>query len=331
MSSLHLTRKFSKARTPDLGFLETFPGGVAGAPLTAQYSTLSIPAVNADDALCQEIEDYQTKIGNSATLLNQINTLYNRTNQMSDLLDENGGVPALNPTSVIDLQARLDELRATYQQDRDTLAADMGSCLGTTGNSDCTAVENLLNGTAFDYYAADGANPDFEAQQNTLALQYIGEDGATPLDVMYIGDLQFSGLTPPDMIAGQAGFVGFQDRPLGGSEPAVPFVDFLTLNPDTAISPANISLKVLASDGSFTLVNLNGLAGGGTLKFDAFAKSNFAGGTSTCQPTFDDACKIDYSVGPTNVIVQNEPIETLFPDPQFTNGNLCGSSTGTGD
>ena len=296
----------SSQANPDLAFLAIFPDGVAGAD-TQQMAVLDIPDSSADDVLT----DYQTPLGRNATLLNEIGTLLNRAGQLRQLLQRTA---AFNPTQLLDLVSYLEPLENIYGADRQALLMNLQTCLAaSTSNvaSVCADIESTESETAFDWYAAGGENPNLLAQQNTLALQYTGLDGATPLDLIYIDQLPpFTAAGSNIPIAGEAGFVGFQDRPPPVGNPAA-YVDILTLEPGEPLSTANVSSKVRsnpANPSPFTLWNINAFAG---LALESIPGSFFT--SNACTPIFAAPCAIDYSVGPSGALgVQNVQIEDLF-------------------
>jgi hypothetical protein len=296
----------SSQDNPDLGFLAIFPNGVAGAS-TQQMAVLDIPVSSADDVLT----NYTTPLGRNATLLNEIGTLLNRANQLSQLLQRTN---AFNPAVLLDLVSYLASLENIYKTDRQTLLTNLQTCLAaSTSNvtSVCADLEQTESETAFEWYAEGGENPNFLAQQNTLALQYTGLDGATPLDVLYIDQLPpFTAAGSNIPIAGEAAFVGFQDRPPPVGNPAA-YVDILTLEPGEPLSTDNVSSKVRnnpTDPSPFTLWNINAFAG---LALEPVPNSFFT--SNACTPTFAAPCAIDYSFGASGTQdVQNVQIENLF-------------------
>jgi hypothetical protein len=296
----------SSQTNPDLSIFATFPAGVAGADTNAR-ATLGIPTSTAGDVLT----DYTTPLGRNAQLLNQIGTLLNRASQLSQLLERNG---VFNPTSLLDLESYLATLEGIYKADRMALLSNLQTCLAASSSNVgtvCADLEQTESETAFDWYAAAGENPNLLAQQNTLALQYTGLDGTTPLDVIYIDELPpFSAAGSGIPIAGEAGLVGFQDRPPPIGNPAA-YVDILALEPGEPLSTDNVSTKVRnepSSPSPFTLWNINAFAG---LTLDAVPNSFFT--SNACTPTFATPCAIDYSFGASGLQdVQNIQIENLF-------------------
>jgi hypothetical protein len=299
-------RSLSSQDNPDLSFLAIFPNGVAGAN-TQQKDVLDIPVSSADDVLT----NYTTPLGRNATLLNEIGTLLNRANQLSQLLARTN---AFNPAVLLDLVSYLASLENTYKTDRKALLTNLQNCLAASTSdvtSVCADIENTESETAFEWYAEGGGNPNFLAQQNTLALQYTGLDGATPLDVIYIDQLPpFTAAGSNIPIAGEAALVGFQDRPPPVGNPAA-YVDILALEPNQPLSTDNVSSKVrndAANPSPFTLWNINAFAG---LALEQVPNSFFT--SNPCTPTFAAPCAIDYSFGASGIQdVQNVQIEDLF-------------------
>lgn len=215
---------------------------------------------------------------------------------------------------LLDLVSYLDTLETTYSNDRQTLLTNLQTCLAaSTSNvaTVCAALEQTESETAFEWYAEGGENPNFFAQQNTLALQYTALDGATPLDVIYIDQLPpFTAAGSNIPIAGEAAFVGFQDRPPPVGNPAA-YVDILALEPGEPLSTDNVSTKVRtdpANPSPFTLWNINAFAG---LALDPVPGSFFT--SNACTPPFAAPCAIDYSFGASGTQdVQNVQIENLF-------------------
>ena len=181
-----------------------------------------------------------------------------------------------------------------------------------------TACAPIINNTAlnaFEYYAAGQPHANFLAQQNTLALQYVGafnEGDPLPLDVMYVDTLP-SGVQQTGgglSIAGEAALVAFQDRP-NPLHPAPPFVELLALTPGQPLSTNNVSTKVRQTSAlqPFDIFNIG--EGTGGAEVDVFVGGTFT--TIACTPTFDLPCGIDYSydiVG--TVVVTHSQIQGLF-------------------
>ena len=128
----------------------------------------------------------------------------------------------------------MDPLENIYTADRSTLLGNLESCLAATSANVTTVCGPIIDNQATDAYRGSSprlptscaaAGDCFFAQQNALALQYVGVvlpwtgQGAPtpmfpiPLDVIYIDELPpFAAVDPIPPIAGQAAFVGFADR-----------------------------------------------------------------------------------------------------------------------
>ena len=323
-----LVSGLSGASDPDLSFFETFPSGVAGADTPALVTTpIPIPTSEVLQPYASQLEQY-------VTLLNQIATLNNRVGLMQSLVTN---TPSFNPETFLDLLSYLDPLENIYTADRSTLLGNLESCLAATSANVTTVCGPIIDNQAtdaFEYYATlptscAAAGDCFFAQQNTLALQYVGVvlpwtgQGAPtpmfpiPLDVIYIDELPpFAAVDPIPPIAGQAAFVGFADRTYWDDAGGEPFEDengnvqILALEPGEPLSTDNVSsaVRVNPADPSpftFWLVGDFGVGGFGPTVFT----------TNPCTPTFARPCAIDYEWAPDDNLAapyQNVQIEGLF-------------------
>jgi hypothetical protein len=314
-----LVGDLSSATNPDLSFFETFPNGVAGAN-TTQLVTTAIPLTTND-----VLNPYKSKLEQYVTLLNQIATLYNRTGTLNNAVS--GG--HFNPTSLIDLVSYLDELENVYKSDRTTLLSNLETCLAATRVNVKTACGPIINNTitnAYEWYASNGAHPNFFAQQNTLALQYTAAfaSEAIPfpsvsLDVFYVDELPSFAIAGSNIaIAGEAALVSFADRTyipelLNGSATPTdqPFVSFLVLEPGKPLSTNNVSTKVRdgANPSPFDWWSIGVF---NPPSFRLRASPDYFFTTQACTPTFANPCAIDFTFAGAIDVVVHQQIQGLF-------------------
>jgi hypothetical protein len=257
------------------------------------------------------LEPYTSALQQYVALVNQIATLNNRVGVLTGLLNE---TPAFNPVGVLDLVSYLDRLANVYRPDRNSLLTNLEACLNATSGNVTTLCAPIIRNTittAFEWYdPSGGQNPNFFAQQNTLALQYTGTQTVTPgiattatapLDDLYIDEL------PPlggAFIAGEAALVSFLDRKVS-LEP--PYVAMLVLERGQPLSTNNVSTVVRENPPALTPFDFYFIDNAG---LGAFAGTEFT--TVSCTPTFADPCAIDYSTVNGLETYQNVQIEGLF-------------------
>ena len=319
-----LVKMLSGASNPDLSFFETFPAGVAGADTQALVvSMITTPAV---------LDPYASQLQQYLTLMNQVATLNNRIGLIQGQLTT---TPSYNPVPFLDLLAYVDPLENIYAADRKTLLTNLQKCLAATSDNVVTVCAPIIDNQvsdAFAYYAASptscaASNRCFFAQQNTLALQYTGlalawlgvgpdESFPVPLEVIYVDELpSFAVAGYPVGIAGEAGFVGFADRPFWIDAGADPFetengyVAILALKPGDPLSTSNVSSKAQMNPpdpSPFVFWEV------GDFGVGPFAPAVFT--SLACTPSFADPCAIDYEWTETGFIAPFEfvQIEGLF-------------------
>ncbi|MGE0684213.1 MAG: hypothetical protein AB7P69_25310, partial [Candidatus Binatia bacterium] len=203
----------STQTNPDLSIFQIFPDGVASATTLPARVTTAIP-LSTSDALAP----YKTQLEQYASLLNQIATLNNRVVTLNEAVQA-----GFNPTLVFDLEDYLNRLEDIYMADRATLLTNLETCLAATSQNVKTVCAPIITNTAlnaFEYYAAGQPHANFFAQQNTLALQYVGKVAGdffddTPADVMYLDALPPTPEASASHIVGEAAFVSFVDRGAG--------------------------------------------------------------------------------------------------------------------
>jgi hypothetical protein len=284
---------------PNLSFFEIFPTGVAG--VTPDLVPTTIPGNPANDIL----KGYKDKLTDYVGLLNQVSTLNNRTRALIKMIS---ATPSFNPTEYFDLVGEyLDRLATTYSETRSDLLDNLNTCLAATDsnvNVACGPIINNLDGDVFAYYGSDGTQPNFFAQQNSLALQYatslseVGAGSLGSLDVMYIDklpSLSAAGSNVP--IAGQAAFVSFADRPwccINGDFTTAALVAIVALEPDADISTNSLSESVQGSDPShFTVWGLDVAAS--ILAHPFRGDPGVFTSLLPCTPKFASLCAIDYT------------------------------------
>jgi hypothetical protein len=172
----------------DLSIFAVFPYGVAGVN-AGELQT--IPVAGASDAY----ENYKNELTQYVDLINQINTLKNR----ATLLSQEIGTYQYNPTG-LNIQNYLTNVANTYNSDFNTLINNLTTCLNATASDvgeACSPVINNTSSNAYIWYSANGGNPDWAAQQNTVALQYTGNytdpTGSYQIaqDVVYLNEMSF--------------------------------------------------------------------------------------------------------------------------------------------
>jgi hypothetical protein len=301
-----LVGALSGANGPDLSFFETFPGGVAGADTPAVVTTAL--TFGTTDVL----EPYATALTTYTTLLNQIATLNNRVGAVSSRVSQD----SFDPTSFLNLGTTLTTLQNDlYGPDRSTLLGNLTTCLAATSANVTTACAAIIANTvssAYEWYdLSTGQNPNFSAQQNTIALQYTGtytnnNSSSWPMDVVYIGELptsEWSDVNEFVLIAGQAALVGFADVAFvnGGSTETVASLAFLPLYPNDDLS--SVVGSVYTTQGT----TAPGLwfswydNGPGPATNDASEPLVWLNSTETCAPTFSLPCAIGFGLESTAV------------------------------
>ncbi len=280
----------SSTTNPDLSFFQTFPSGVSGARLP-QLVTVEVPIAVSD-----VLAPYTTQLEEYVGLVNQVSTLNNRANQLNTRVEAD---PARNYIPLLDLTTTLRALgskddRALYAAARATLLNDLEHCLEATKENVtevCAPIINNQSANAFEYFAAGGPGNNFLAQQNTIALQYTGKSGVdnafNPLDVIYLSKLPALSKSGSS-ITGEAALAAFIDMYDGQGE-----MDLLVLTPGLPISTENLSDKVKAPGGTFTLWELVNPVPGVGVDLDSFSPTHFT--SSACTPDFANPCDIEYA------------------------------------
>ena len=269
----------------DLSAFQAFPNGVAG--VQAETNTAPIPSSSSD-----ALEPYKTQLATYVTLLNQVATLANRAQYLNTAVGQN----YYNPVNVFNLQGLFGELQTTYANDTAAMLENLGNCLQSTkrnATKQCAPIINNQVGTAYNWYATGGGNPNWLAQQNTVALQYtaittfdnfpLADNGTYqwPSDVVYSATLPNS--IPADY--GQmAGLTTFADAPynfwdgIGTFSAAV----ILPIQNNTDLSTISTSAQMVwlgLWDGDF---------------WDPIASPMVW--TQECAPTFANPCPFGYQV-----------------------------------
>ena len=300
---------------PDVSFFQAFPNGVANATSLPALVTFQIPHTTND-----VLAPYKTQLEQYTSLLNQIATLNNRTVALNNALQTGNH----NPAQVLDLAGYLDTLENVYKSDQNTLLTNMQTCLAATRSNVTTACDAIINNTAlnaFEYYAV-GQHPNFFAQQNTLALQYVANVYTIyPADVMYIDTLPNSNAFTQYGIGGAAAFAAFADQ-ADSDSPSVPM---LALTSGKPISTNNVADNTWINSSDFYFFTATGGTADNALGVDIGSFS-----TTTCTPTFDNPCTIDYNdVSPSPDLFTNRQIEGLFGDSPSV-AALEGTANGVG-
>jgi hypothetical protein len=286
----------------DLDSFQVFPDGVSGI---SAASLQTIPASKilpsgADDVL----KAYPTQLANYLALINQMTTLQYRAQSLYTAVgkDQFNWLPIL-----VDLTVPLSTVESAYQADALTLTNNLGTCLNsatTTANvtTQCAPIINNPFTNVYDWYGLSGANPNWLAQQNTIALQYVGTFDTSynvpssttsvlvPVDVVYIDKLGTLD-SPAENISGQAGLAAFADAPYQwGSE--------IANNQSGALLPLPPTADL--SDATTLVSGLTGFYG-------VFDQRWFGAGnpiswiTPSCAPSFANPCELSYQVQNTNV------------------------------
>jgi hypothetical protein len=296
-----LVSALAPANAPDLSFFEAFPNGVAGADTSALVTTAL--TFGTTDVL----EPYATALTTYATLLNQIATLNNRVGAVSARVSRD----SFDPTSFLDLGNILETLQNdVYGPDRSTLLSNLTTCLAATSANvtpACAAIIANTTGNAYEWYdPSSGQNPNFSAQQNTIALQYTGtytnnNSSSWPMDVVYVNPLPTSAWDDVNefvLIAGQAPLVGFADVAFVNGRTAETFASlvFLPLDPDADLS--SVVTAVYTTQGTqppglwFSYYD----NGPGPATNDASEPLVWLNSTETCAPTFSLPCAIGFGL-----------------------------------
>ncbi len=316
-----LVSNLSGSSNPDISFFETFPEGVAGAN-TPPLETTDVPVVVRDVIL--EFFGTSMALIDYLTLLNQVATLNNRVMQLNRLVSQ----PNFNPETLLDLVSYLDTLEDTYKGDRSTLLTNLENCLSATSTNVatmCGPIKLNTDTNAFEYYASGSTTPNFNAQQNTLALQYTAqvtetEDPDISNDVLYIDKLpSFAAAGSSIPIAGEAALIQFTDRTwLDGNTPSTgALVEILVLSSNEPISTNNVSTTVRTdTDPSPFNLWIVGNSGGGDelLNPGNLPNPNSFTSVTPCTPIFEDPCAINYEApfdSRTRAII-NQQIENFF-------------------
>jgi len=219
----------AEADNPDYSTFAIFANGVSGTSLSTQ--SVLVPGITDSDVLAP----YQSALNGYLTLLNQVATLGLRAQYLSQAV---GSGSQYNWTATgVDLQNILSTLGDTYgqdvgsAQDLGTMIYKLNNCLYHSTSTNvatlCAPITNNTSATAYDWYGANGGNPNWLAQQNAIALQYVGSaqpqvvanfGSQKPLayirptfDVVYIDNV--GNLPGASNIANQAALVAFADAP----------------------------------------------------------------------------------------------------------------------
>jgi hypothetical protein len=287
----------------NLDVLQVFPNGVSG------FSTSTLQTIPASKVLASSVDDvlsgYPTKLANYLALINQMTTLQYRAKSLYSAVgnDQFNWLPIL-----VDLQVPLNAVEQIYQTDAAALTSNLGTCLSpaTTAANVTTQCAPIINNTftnVYDWYGPGGANPNWLAQQNTIALQYLGTFSTAydmpsdttsvlvPVDVVYINPLGTLN-SPAENISGQAGLAAFADAPYqwGPTE--------IAKNSSGALLPLPLTADL--SDATTLVSGLTGFYG-------VFDQRWFGAGnpiswiTPSCAPSFASPCELSYQVQNTNV------------------------------
>lgn len=209
----------AEADNPDFSTFSIFANGISGVSLSTQL--VSVPEITDSDALLP----YQSALKSYLKFLNQVATLGLRAQYLSQAVGSQYDWTATG----VNLQNTLDTLGDTYSQDRGTMIDNLNDCLlnstSTSVATLCAPVTNNTSATAYDWYGANGGNPNWLAQQNAIALQYVGSaqpqvvanfGSQKPLayirptfDVVYIDNV--GNLPGASNIVNQAALVAFAD------------------------------------------------------------------------------------------------------------------------
>lgn len=343
----------------DLSDFEQFANGLSGVSGISSTETLSLSSVIS--GVSDAFSSYSTQLNDFMTLINQVATLNNRVN----LLNTTVGDSSFDPTVYFSLADHLDTLEQIYDGDLGTLLSDMNTCLSSDSTSITTNCANIINNKtsggsliadAYDWYASGSPNPNgwssaqlWEAQQNTIALQYnatniwqstyntsISPQLENPMQVLYVYDLPttFSdgvvstGSFDSQHPAAQDALVAFADSTYyepfsptqglvsGYVEVTYPFVIALPLDRDNAGDPTSIEqvTSAFAELGNIGLI-YSTIECFGTASCNLDTNMSF---TNSCTPTISDPCTFKWgytassSVLPYTFLMNYEPILNFF-------------------
>lgn len=210
----------AEADNPDLSTFAIFANGISGVSLSTQ--SVAVPGITDNSDV---LAPYLSALNRYLTLLNQVATLSLRAQYLSQAVGSQYNWTATG----VDLQNTLNILGDTYGQDKGTMFDNLNNCLLKTTSTNvatlCAPIINNTSATAYDWYGANGGNPNWLAQQNAIALQYVGSaqpqvvanfGSQKPLayirptfDVVYIDNV--GNLPGASNIANQAALVAFAD------------------------------------------------------------------------------------------------------------------------
>lgn len=272
-----------------------FPYNVAGSTLVT-LNTENAPGPTLPDTL----QPYQTELTNYLALLNQIATLNNRASHLSTAVGQDD-FNWESPDTYINLQETLTTLSGTYTVDVEKMVKNLGQCLSaTTGdvNADCAPIINNTIQDAYTWYGSNEGNQNWPAQQNTIALQYVGTFNTTyttnislpsggqqlPTDVVYIDELPDLAGTAAANISKQSALAAFADAQY-------------TWGNTTATNQSGALLPLPTMTDIEDIVEVNSTPKGGF--YGVYDTTWFNAGSpiiwrTSCKPTFAQPCELYY-------------------------------------
>ena len=319
----------------DLSFFEQFANGLSGVEGIATTETESLSSLISGSS--DAFSAYSTQLNDFITLINQIATLNNR----ATLLNTTVGDSAFDPTTIFSMADHLDTLEKIYGTDLSTLLSDMNTCLGSSASSITTNCAKIIGnqtsgGTqiadAYDWYATGSPNPNnwifaerWQAQQNTIALQYNSENfyqyssGAqeyqTPMQVLYAFDLPstFSDSSANDALISFADSTFYKLQTGSGySEVSQPLVVAAPLSRSNDEPTSLTDLKTNMQLTNIGEINDESTCWGSACYGDATPQF-----TTSCSPTISDICTFKWgntsgSSHPYLLFQNYEPILNFF-------------------
>ncbi len=284
----------------DISFFEPFPNGVHGVSTDAlMYLSIANIVAGATDLYQQ----YKTQLDTYVGLLNQIGTLYNRA---YSLFGKVYGT-SFDPQQLLSISGYLSSLQTTYQADRATLINNLLSCLGSV--SQCGPVINNNIVDAYTWYGTGGGNPNFKAQQNSVALQYAGiyndsQSDSYPNDTVYMYQLP-TFQSPAQNISGMAALTAFADATYYayGASQNGPSAILLPL-------PVGVDIGHTYSEADMTYYGIYSTGwspGTGAQSLEWI--------TPPCQPSFQNPCSLGYKWKSGSTGVTLTAIPNFFTTP----------------
>lgn len=292
----------------DVSGFELFPNGVAGVN-NPGASLADMPQLTLSDVFA----GYQTQLKQYMNVLNQLATLNNRAEHLSNAVSQDTYNPASAPLQ-LNLSGVLNVLQNDYDSARQTLVNNLTTCLSEASSSNietvCAPILDAYNNsikTAYDWIKANNVQPQQLLLQNTIALQYSGiytnhNNSQWPQDVVYYAPLpSWSNVNSFILIGNQAGLIGFADAAYvnAGTTLQSASLAILPLDPTADLSEAVSEVYKVQSTSSSPGFWLwfgwvNGQQAAATN--DKSQPLAWLNGSNFCTPTATTPCELWYGI-----------------------------------